>query len=82
MRERRRLRQSERNLLLSRQGGKCYYCGTALKHMGNSPDDRNSDPRWACIDHKVAVINGGKTDLNNCVMACRNCNVNKGIADG
>ena len=49
-----------------KSGGKCYYCGKKLfKHD------------WEA-DHKVPYADGGPTNLENCVAACRRCNRKKG----
>lgn len=79
---RRRLCSSEKKELLRRQSGLCFYCSIPLKsvHLGDN-DDRNTDHQYACVDHKVSWINGGKTDLENCVMSCRKCNCEKGAGN-
>ena len=42
----------------------CVYCGKSNKHM--------------TIDHVIPKSKGGKTDFDNCVACCRDCNVKKG----
>lgn len=74
----RRLSDSDKKRLIDKQNGQCFYCGVKLNHIWNSPDDFNRDPNWACVDHKIAHINGGRTDMDNCVVACRACNSKKG----
>jgi 5-methylcytosine-specific restriction endonuclease McrA len=54
---------SKRNVL-TRDGFKCCYCGTSGKRL--------------TIDHVVPVSKGGKSDFENCVAACTNCNSKKG----
>jgi 5-methylcytosine-specific restriction endonuclease McrA len=56
---------SKENLLM-RDDHKCVYCQTEL--------DMNS----ATIDHVVPVCKGGKTTWENCVIACKSCNHEKG----
>lgn len=77
--KKRRLSKSERLLLINKQAGLCFYCTDNLKWIENGdPDDLNKDPKWATIDHKIPWVLGGKTDLENCVVACRSCNISKG----
>ncbi len=80
--DRRRLDKDEKAKLLKRQNGLCYYCGVVLHHLGNHPHDGNRDPHWACVDHKKPYALGGKTNLRNCVYACRSCNSKKGLEIG
>lgn len=71
------LRGAARKVLIDRQGGKCHYCGVDLLHKWNSCTSNENNDRWAWVDHKVPWCVGGKTDLENCVMACRKCNLQK-----
>jgi 5-methylcytosine-specific restriction endonuclease McrA len=41
-------------------------------------DDFNKDPLRATVDHKTPRSRGGKTNIRNCVLACRGCNCRKG----
>lgn len=66
-------------LLLKKQNGKCFYCGVIVHHRGTHEDDYNRDPHWMTTDHKIPWSLGGKTDLENCVIACRSCNSRKGM---
>ena len=75
---RRRLWLDQKRRLMDDQDGKCFYCGVVMHHRGTHPDDLNTDPLWACTDHRVPWSIGGLTDLENCVMACRSCNSKKG----
>jgi len=54
---------TKRNVLV-RDGFRCAYCG--------SPRDRLS------IDHIIPRSRGGKTTFENCVAACKCCNLRKG----
>lgn len=49
-----------------KQGGLCFYCQEFL------PMTRQN------VEHKTAMSLGGKNNLNNLVLACSNCNKNKG----
>jgi len=55
-----------KSLLLARQGRKCFYCG------------KTYPSQQLTIDHQKPVSRGGKTSLENCVLACRICNSKKG----
>ena len=54
---------TKRNVLV-RDGFRCAYCG-------NSRD-------WLSIDHIIPRSRGGKTTFENCVAACKSCNLKKG----
>ena len=54
---------TKRNVLV-RDGFRCAYCG--------SPRDRLS------IDHIIPRSRGGRTTFENCVTACKACNLKKG----
>ena len=54
---------SKRNVLI-RDGFKCAYCRT--------------EDRRLTIDHLIPRSRGGKTDFDNCVAACKECNNKKG----
>lgn len=45
---------------------RCFYCGKGLSF------------RKATLDHVIPVIRGGKTELENLVLACSICNNQKG----
>lgn len=62
---------TDRNYLYEKQKGKCFYCGCK---MSKGPDDGNRDPKRLTTDHKKLWSKGGKTNLRNCVAACRKCN--------
>ena len=59
--------------LLSKHGGKCYYCGIVLVWDG---DDGNRNPNWYHTDHKIPVSKGGGNG-DNVVASCRRCNCRK-----
>ena len=56
------------------QEGLCFYCGESLVDQ----DGRN---RYHC-DHFVAVTDGGRSDLENSVLACARCNLLKNSDHG
>ena len=45
--------------------GRCYYCNGKFK-----PDELT-------MDHVVPIIRGGRSQKNNLVTACRECNARK-----
>lgn len=55
-----------RRNLLKRDGGACQYCG------------RRVPPNEVSIDHVFPRSRGGASSWQNCVLACRRCNVTKG----
>ncbi|MCU0559438.1 MAG: HNH endonuclease [Desulfobacterales bacterium] len=54
---------TKRNVLV-RDGLRCAYCGGQKERLS--------------IDHIVPKSRGGKTNFENCVAACRSCNLKKG----
>lgn len=54
-----------RTAVFERDGASCRYCG-------NDPG-----PHWHC-DHVVPRSKHGPSSLENCVVSCRPCNINKG----
>jgi 5-methylcytosine-specific restriction endonuclease McrA len=68
------LTEDEVGLLLKLQDGLCFYCANELPPGRSGPQfDR---------DHYVPVERGGKTTLENTVLACPFCNRKKGNEDG
>ena len=59
----------EKDYLYVEGGGKCHYCGAALRFAE------------AEIDHKVARSKGGTDARENLVVACSKCNKAKGSLD-
>jgi hypothetical protein len=47
--------------VLRRDGYTCTYCGDVATE----------------VDHRVAKVKGGEDTLDNCVAACRRCNIQK-----
>lgn len=46
--------------------GLCYHCGQRFK------------PTLLTMDHLIPIIRGGKSNKNNCVTSCKDCNSKKG----
>ncbi|WP_199047477.1 MULTISPECIES: HNH endonuclease signature motif containing protein [unclassified Dyella] len=55
--------------LLEAQGGLCYYCGDPLATPGISA--------LVHRDHMTPLVKGGTHDVDNIVLACRTCNLDK-----
>lgn len=80
-RRHRRVRESDNTLtseelalLLSLQGGLCFYCGEEFARNERGPVFHR--------DHYDALVTGGKTAICNTVLACPTCNAQKGVTDG
>lgn len=58
--------------LVEKDGLICFYCGRdcikSTAHKANT----------ATIDHIIPKANGGRTQLDNLVICCRACNLEKG----
>lgn len=46
--------------------GLCYHCGMRFK------------PAELTMDHLIPIARGGKSNKNNCVPSCKDCNSKKG----
>lgn len=46
--------------------GLCYHCGERFK------------PADLTMDHLIPIARGGKSNKNNCVPSCKDCNSKKG----
>lgn len=46
--------------------GQCYHCGERFK------------PADLTMDHLIPIARGGKSNKNNCVASCKECNTKKG----
>lgn len=60
----------KRDAVLRKTSGKCVYCAVTLT---TKPGHAHS----YCIDHVLAVKNGGTDDVANLVPSCRDCNGKK-----
>lgn len=64
--ERTKTRQLRRELLAEmKPGANCPCC--------KKPMTKES----ATVEHRVAIVNGGRTDRGNCVLICMPCNLRK-----
>lgn len=65
-------KKHKRQILYSRQNGKCASCGKQLQiHDNQSVDD------YLTFDHIIPVCRGGSNSLNNLQGLCRQCNYDK-----
>lgn len=60
--------------LLHVQDGRCYYCGGLLLQEGQKSKFHR--------DHYVALSAGGRDGIGNIVLACAQCNMQKGDVHG
>lgn len=58
----------------------CHWCSAPLVRS-ESGTSRQAD-NTATLDHVVSRIFGGSDKRDNCVIACRKCNHDRGLADG
>lgn len=59
--------------LLGVQDGLCFYCACSLI---------NEQGKTIChVDHHVSLLDGGKNEISNLVLACPTCNLRKGAED-
>ena len=56
----------KKRLLRDRKNRKCCYCGRYLR------------TNEATLEHVIPISKGGYTKKNNCKIACRKCNEEKG----
>lgn len=62
-------------VLYREQGGRCYYCGTAMTWDRRQD---STDPKRATLEHMTPLVRGGPHAKQNCCAACSGCNVAKG----
>ena len=70
-------RKRLREKLYKLQGGKCCYCGRAMRphvHKHNLPD-------MATLEHLKRECDGGTMRLDNVACACLECNTGRGDTD-
>lgn len=60
--------------LIDRDGVHCHYCGVQLVWS----DGLSYQENGLSIDHITPQTEGGETELDNLVLACRKCNTRKG----
>lgn len=63
--------QLQKRKIASVQGWQCFYCGIA------GDEDRGPDGRVWHIDHYYPVAKGGDSELDNLVLSCATCNLDK-----
>ena len=64
--------QALRRRAYLRQDGKCWWCGKPMIFKPPTPGD--TPQRLCTAEHLVPRSEGGRTDRNNIVAACRACN--------
>lgn len=67
-----RVTKNQINELLTAQDNSCYYCASELHLEGNKKFH---------IDHYLALLNGGKNEIKNIVLACPSCNIRKSFKE-
>lgn len=60
----------KRDAILRKTSGRCAYCAVTLT---TKPGHAHS----YCVDHVLAVKNGGSDDVANLIPSCRDCNAKK-----
>lgn len=63
-----------REEFVAERGGRCHYCNREGSSAEAGPDDRP----WH-IDHKTPLARGGEDVEDNLVLACKRCNLAKGV---
>lgn len=61
--------------LRKRDGDKCYYCSRAMDF--ERAIGRKFHGRHASLEHLIPLCSGGSHTFDNCVLACRDCNLSK-----
>lgn len=54
----------------------CHYCGARTSLAGGSLSEGPGQRPWH-VDHKTPVASGGTNDIDNLVLACQKCNLEK-----
>jgi 5-methylcytosine-specific restriction endonuclease McrA len=71
--------QKRREKLIALDGDRCFYCDcrmdTTRKCLKDHPP--HEIKRYATVDHVIPSSLGGLSTLENCVLACFNCNTRK-----
>lgn len=65
--------------LRKRDGDKCYYCHRVVDF--SRAVGRNFHDLHATIEHLQPISRGGSHTFDNCVIACRSCNLTKNASD-
>jgi len=58
--------KSKKNRVMDKTNSCCWYCGIKLR------------PKIVTIDHIIPISKGGKSEIDNLVASCKNCNFEKG----
>jgi 5-methylcytosine-specific restriction endonuclease McrA len=61
-------------------GWKCHYCNCAI-HREPMKVNSIQKPKQATVDHMHPLGKGGSDSVQNMVLACSNCNDEKGDMD-
>lgn len=64
--------QDQKRIIFARYHGRCAHCGRKCTRT------RQPVPNQANVDHIVPYSWGGKTELSNMQLLCRQCNLSKG----
>lgn len=71
-------RQKLLDAVYTRDGGRCVYCGIAVRRPGKGVK-RASD--LATLDHIIPRSVGGPLNQGNLALACQACNNERGVMD-
>jgi 5-methylcytosine-specific restriction endonuclease McrA len=55
--------------LAARDGFKCFWCKKLMVFHGTGNEDN-----YVTIEHLIRKSEGGKSNMKNCVLACKKCN--------
>jgi len=64
----------KRNKIAAEQENLCYYCGGKM----NLSMTKNRSPKKATVEHLLKKSDGGTLRYDNIVVACQQCNCNRG----
>ncbi|MGJ7040442.1 HNH endonuclease [Shinella sp. BE166] len=65
-------------LLFVLQGGRCCYCRKFLR-LSYAPQPNRHDA--ATIEHLRRRADGGRNNIDNLALACKQCNDGRGVID-
>lgn len=65
--------------IYDREDGRCFYCDREVQpfHYGSYDPSFPYRPDAASMDHIIPQSEGGETYLDNLVLACRECNMER-----
>lgn len=74
--KRKRITKEMKKAVWEKTGGRCWYCGfmTVSRGIGNYREEPN-------IDHQQPCSRGGETRIENLVLACAQCNMEKRLSN-